>query len=74
MGPENATDKTVNWSSSDPSVASVDAGGKVTAVKEGSATITAKSGGKTATCAVTVHLSEGAGDTEGFENGEEEDW
>jgi len=74
VSPDNATDKTVNWSSSDPSVASVDAGGKVTAVKEGSATITAKSGGKTATCAVTVHLSEGAGDTEGFENGEEEDW
>jgi len=74
VSPDNATDKTVTWSSSDPSVASVDAGGKVTAVKEGSATITAKSGEKTATCAVTVQFSAGAGDTEGFENGEEEDW
>ena len=53
MKPDNATDKTVTWTSSDPAVATVD-GGKVTAVKAGTATITAKAGDKTATCAVTV--------------------
>lgn len=53
--PENAATKTVTWSSSDESVATV-ANGKVTAVKIGNATITVKTtdGEKTATCAVTV--------------------
>ena len=54
VGPDNATDKTVTWSTSDSSVATVDASGKVTAVKAGTATITAKSGDKSATCTVTV--------------------
>lgn len=53
VNPSNATNKVVTWSSSNTSVASV-SGGKVTALKEGSATITASSGGKSATCAVTV--------------------
>lgn len=52
--PDNATDKTVTWSTSDASVATVDEDGKVTAVKEGSATISAKAGEKTASCVVTV--------------------
>ncbi|MDE5839092.1 MAG: Ig-like domain-containing protein, partial [Paramuribaculum sp.] len=53
--PENATDKTVIWSSSEPTVASVDASGNVTAIKEGTAIITATtSNGLTATCTVTV--------------------
>ena len=54
--PENATDKTVSWSSDKPSVASVDDNGEVTAVATGSATITVttKDGNKTATCEVTV--------------------
>lgn len=51
--PDNATDKTVTWTSSDASVATV-TDGKVTAVKEGEATITAKAGDKTAECKVTV--------------------
>ena len=51
--PENATDKTVTWSTSNAEVAAV-ADGKVTAVKEGEATITAKAGEKSATCKVTV--------------------
>ena len=56
VAPEDASDKTVTWSSSDESVAKVDAAGKVTGVAEGEATITVTSadGGKTATCKVTV--------------------
>ena len=46
--PSNATDKTISFKSSAPSVASVDDNGVVTALKAGSATITAtaKSGEK----------------------------
>lgn len=55
--PDNATDKTVTWSSSDNGVATV-AGGLVTGVAAGSATITAKAGDKTATCVITVTGSE----------------
>lgn len=53
VSPSNATDKTVTWSSSDESVASVSSG-KVTANKSGTATITASAGSLSATCAVSV--------------------
>ena len=52
--PDNATDKKVTWNSSDEKIATV-VDGKVTAVKEGTVTITAKAGDKTATCAVVVN-------------------
>jgi len=54
VAPDNATDKAVTWSSSNAAVATVDDNGKVTAVAEGTATITAKAGDKEATCVVTV--------------------
>ena len=55
--PENATDKSVDWTSSDTKIATVDSTGKVTAVSAGTAIITcmAKDGSdKKATCEVTV--------------------
>lgn len=54
--PYNASNKNVTWSSNNTTVATVDSYGTVKAVKEGSATITAKSedGGFTATCQITV--------------------
>ena len=55
VSPSNATDKSVTWSSSAASVATVDSDGKVVAVAPGSAVITATTvNGKTATCNVTV--------------------
>lgn len=53
--PKNATNKTVKWSSSDNSIVTVDVGGKIKALKEGNATITATSkNGIIASCSVSV--------------------
>lgn len=54
VNPENASDKTITWTSSNPDVASVDEGGTITAIEKGIATITAKAGDKSASCNVTV--------------------
>lgn len=47
-------DGKVTWSSSDKTIASVGTKGKVTAKKKGTATITARNGGKKYTCKITV--------------------
>ena len=54
--PANASNRAVSWSTSDASVATVDNLGLVTALKSGTATITATTndGGLKATCSVTV--------------------
>ena len=53
--PDNAWNRTVTWSSSDPSIATVDENGTVTAIAKGEAIITAESAdGVKAECKVTV--------------------
>ncbi|MCF2561229.1 Ig-like domain-containing protein [Bifidobacterium boum] len=54
VNPSNATNRTVTWSSSNASVASVTGTGYVSAVKAGTATVTASAGGKSASVKVTV--------------------
>lgn len=51
--PEDADEKDVTWTSSNPAVATV-TDGKIDALKDGTAVITAAVGDKTATCTVTV--------------------
>jgi uncharacterized protein YjdB len=61
--PDNATNKSVIWESSDNGIATVDATGLVTAIASGTAivTVTTVDGGFTAQCTVTVAPQTGAG-------------
>lgn len=56
VSPENAKNKNITWASSAPNIATVSTSGLVTAISEGSATITVttEDGSKTATCKITV--------------------
>ena len=65
VGPDDATDKTITWTTSDATVATV-SNGVVTAKKMGTVTMTAQAGDKTASCTVKV-LSDAL---EGWEEGE----
>ena len=55
--PEDTTDKSVNWTTSDEKVVTVDETGLVQAIGAGKATVTATSGEVSATCEVTVYDS-----------------
>ena len=56
LTPDDATSKSLVWTSSNPSVATVDDTGKVTAVSTGSATVTARAVNSTAQESCTVHV------------------
>lgn len=60
--PENTTDQTVLWSSSDNKVATVSEDGLVTGISAGTATITASYGEVSATCEVIVTEEDGVED------------
>ena len=55
VSPDNATDSILVWSSSNPSIATVDSNGNVKAVGPGTASITVTCGGLRARCSVTVN-------------------
>ena len=65
--PANASNKAVTWFTSNPSVVTVSDNGLVTAVSEGTATITVttEDGQKVATCTVTVRIESGSDGTGG---------
>lgn len=71
--PEDATDSTVKWNSSDPSTATVDNSGNVKGIKPGEVTITAKSASNneiSASCTVKVlpaEVSGGGSENVGFD-------
>ena len=70
--PENALNKNVSWSSSDPSTVEVSSSGVITALKVGSAVITAiaEDCGEKATCSVTVSAAGSATMTVGAKGGD----
>ncbi len=66
--PENATERELIWSSSDPSIATVDSSGRITGIKAGTVTITAKTlDGKTK-ANITIIVITGDGEVEVFDN------
>ena len=69
VNPTNAKVGFLKWSSSNPSVATVDSTGRVTAVAEGTAVITAKAidgSNQSANCMVTVTAAVAARDGDGY--------
>ena len=74
VSPENTTDKTVTWTSDNSTVATVDASGLVTAIREGEAIITASTvNALAAACRIIVNgheWREGNGSYIRIENGD----
>ncbi|RRG08835.1 MAG: hypothetical protein DUD32_09350 [Lactobacillus sp.] len=58
VAPDDATNKTIAYKSSDEKIATVASDGTVTGVATGSATITATADGKSGTSAITVTAAE----------------
>ena len=73
--PSNATNQNVTWTSLDPSVATVNNNGKVTAKKAGFTviTVTTEDGGHSATCEITILKEYGNEDGEKVED-EDGEW
>ena len=73
IGPDDATDKRITWTSSDKSIATVSSAGSVVAVRSGTVTITATTndGGLTAECNLTVIKRVVSG---GIEDTEDDNW
>ena len=67
--PDNATNKSVSWSSSNNAVATVSSAGVVTALAPGKATITARCGLVSASVVVTVTAAVDSGDSLGVRRG-----
>lgn len=59
VSPDDAEYDGISWSTSDATIATVSNTGLVTAVTEGTVTITAEAGGKTASCALTIEKAKG---------------
>lgn len=75
VAPADATNQNVTWKSDKPTIAAVDANGKVTGVAAGEATITATSAAdptKKGTCTVTVSADQVGIEFGGY--GPEENW
>lgn len=73
IAPTDADITTVKWTSSNPSVATVDANGLVTAKAVGNATVTAAAAdmsGVTASCAITVTANDATGENTGSTGGD----
>lgn len=65
VNPNNATNKTISWSSSDESIATVSDSGLVSLIKKGQAVITASAtdeSGVSAECAIIVSETSGIGE------------
>jgi len=74
ISPGNATNQNVNWSSNNPSVATVNASGLVTGIAVGTATITATTQDGSFTASSTITVTAGGGSVNITIDGSLSDW